>query len=141
MALPLLHGGDMAGTRTRDHDEVTIISGNPETLDGLQGYLQGAGFAVRSTRDVGACATTTSDRTLAIILFPDDFRWEGVVTALAELAERRAPALPIVVTAHPQRFAKLTNKEVLIVPRPVWGWTILDALRAHADRRTRNESE
>lgn len=130
----------MPATGTRDHDEVTIISGNPETLDGLQGYLQGAGFAVRSTRDVGACATMTSKRTLAIILFPDDFRCEGVVAALAQLEKLRAPALPILVTAHPQRFANLRNEEVLIVPRPVWGWTILDALRAHSERRTRNDA-
>ena len=131
----------MPTPRTRDHDEVTIISGNPETLDGLQGYLQGAGFAVRSTRDVGLSATMTSGRTLAIIMFPDDFPLDVVVAALAKLAKVRAPALPILVTAHPQCFAALENEEVLIVPRPVWGWTILDALRAHSDRRTRNESE
>jgi hypothetical protein len=122
--------------RNLDDQEVTIISRNPETLDGLQGYLHGAGFAVRCTRELVACGKLTSERTLAIILFPDDFRWETVVATLAEL---RPQTLPVLVTAHPQRFETLASNEVLIVPRPVWGWTILDALRARSEQRTRND--
>ena len=29
--------------------------------------------------------------------------------------------------------------KVLIMPRPVWGWTLLDAIRAHAEQRDSRE--
>ena len=111
---------------------VTIVSANPETLDGLQAYLRGAGVAARCARELTACAGSSRE-THAFILFPDDFRWEQVVATLAELAEQRPHALPVLVTAHPQRFGDRVAGSVLIVPRPAWGWSILDAIRAHLD--------
>jgi hypothetical protein len=113
--------------------EVAIVSNNPETLDGLQSYLRGAGVTARCTRDLAECAKFAPASTLAFVLFPDDFRWEKVIAAVAELAELRPKALPVLVTSQPQRFQSLTSDSVLIVPRPVWGWTILDAIRAHLD--------
>lgn len=69
-------------------------------------------------------------------MFPDDFQWVSVVAMLAELAERHPGALPVVVTAQPQRFEALTSSpELLIVARPAWGWTILEAIRAHRDQQ------
>jgi DNA-binding response OmpR family regulator len=116
--------------------EVTIVSTNPETLDSLRTYLSGAGVQARCTHDLRECASRMTPATLAFVLFPDDFRWEIVVTTLADLAAQRPDALPVLVTAHPQRFERLTSAEnVLIVPRPVWGWTILDAIRAHIERQ------
>lgn len=118
--------------------EVTIVSANAETLDGLQAYLSGAGFVARCARDLAACKKTASPRTLAIVVFPDDFRWEEVADALADLAAQHPRALPVLVTAHPQRCEALrSTEELLIVPRPVWGWTILDAIRAHIERDVR----
>lgn len=112
--------------------EVAIVSLNPETLDGLQGYLSAAGVAARSTRDIDNCSRSAPPDTLAFVLFPDDFAWERVVAVIAELMAKRPLALPVLVTAHPKRFADLTDADrVLVVPRPVWGWAILDALRAH----------
>lgn len=112
--------------------EVAIVSLNPETLDGLHGYLSAAGVAARCTRDIDDCSRSASAETLAFVLFPDDFAWERVVAAVAELREKRPRALPVLVTAHPKRFAAMTDAEnVLVVARPVWGWAILDALRAH----------
>jgi hypothetical protein len=126
----------MTTGRTGAAHEVTIVAANPETLDGLQAYLSGAGIAARCARDLDACKKAASARTLAVVVFPDDFRWEEVVETLAELAEHHPRALPVLVTAHPQRCEELrTVEEVLIVPRPVWGWTILDAIRGRIDRR------
>jgi hypothetical protein len=74
--------------------------------------------------------------TLAFVLFPDDFPWARVVATLAELAAQRPQALSVVVTALPNRFDELPLPDgALIVPRPVWGWKILDALRAHRAER------
>jgi hypothetical protein len=110
--------------------EVAIVSFNRETLDGLQGYLEGAGLTARCGSSLGACLSLASERTRAVVIFPDDFRWEKVVATLADLAARYPRVLPVLVTAHRQRFQKLAADEVLIVPRPAWGWTILDAIRA-----------
>lgn len=115
---------------------MTIVATNPETLDGLQAYLRGVGIAARCTRDLGECAKFAPEATIAFVVFTDDFRWEKVIAALADLAELRPKALPVLVTAQPQRFQNLTSAEtVLIVPRPAWGWTILDAIRAHLDEQ------
>jgi hypothetical protein len=112
--------------------EVAIVSTNPETLDGLHGYLNAAGVHARCLRELDACSRSAPASTRAFIVFPDDFAWEHVVAAVAELTAGRPSALPILVTAHPKRFAKLIDADkVLVVPRPVWGWTILDAIRAH----------
>jgi len=104
-ALP--QAGRMRAPRASATHDVTIVSSNPETLDGLQTYLRGAGVAARCTRDLGDCANSAMN-TLAFVLFPDDFRWEHVLATLAELAERRPRALPVLVTAQPQRYGELT---------------------------------
>jgi hypothetical protein len=115
---------------------VTIVSTNPETLDGLEGYLRGAGLVPHCTRHLADCAKFVSQGARAVVLFPDDYRWEKVVATLADLAALRPPARPVLVTAHPQRFEALADaKDVIIMPRPVWGWTILDAIRAEDERQ------
>jgi hypothetical protein len=113
---------------------VAIVSRNPETLDGLQAYLSGAGVASRCTSEIDDCWHVAPASTLAFVLFPDDFPWERAVAALASLAAERPRALPVLVTAHPKRFAELADAtRVVVVPKPVWGWMILDAIRAHLD--------
>jgi hypothetical protein len=121
-------------TKPKKTAEVAIISMNPETLDGLHSYLSAAGVHARCMTDLDECVKLAVASTQAFILFPDDYAWERVVAGVADLTERRPAALPLLVTAHPKRFAKLIDVEkVLVVPRPVWGWTILDAIRAHLD--------
>lgn len=118
----------------RRAESVTVVSTNPETLDGLQTYLRRAGVAVHCTRSLADCTKLASEGARAVVLFPDDYRWEKVVTTLADLAALRPPALPVVVTAYPQRFEKLNAEDFIITPRPVWGWTILEAIRAQVER-------
>lgn len=123
---------------------VTIVATNPETLDSLQSYLRGAGLGARCTRDLAECTqcAAESDGKLAVVIFPDDFRWEKVAAALARLAALRRPVLTVLVTAHPQKLEKVRPAEdIVIMPRPVWGWKILDAIRAPAqhDESARRE--
>lgn len=123
-------------------DDVVIVSNNPETLDGLQKYLTDAGLAARCSRNVDECTRAGSSRTVAFVLFPDDFPWDNVVGALATLAEERPLALPVLVTARPDRFERLVGADsLLLVPRPVWGWAILDAIRAHIEQRRSRRKE
>jgi hypothetical protein len=115
--------------------EVVIVSNNPETLDGLQSYLRGTGVTARCTRDLVECTTFAPAATSALVLFPDDFIPEKVVALIADLGRARPKAMSLLVTSDPRRFESLTSRHnVLVMPRPVWGWTILDAIRAHLDR-------
>lgn len=111
---------------------VAILSSNPDTLDDLQSYLRGLELTVYGLRDIEAFARLGSSID-ALVVFPDGFAWESVVATVAELAERQPDALPVLVTARPQRFANLASKSVLVIPRPVWGWKILNAVREHVD--------
>jgi DNA-binding response OmpR family regulator len=122
-------------------DEVVIVSNNPETLDGLQKYLSDAGLKARCARDVDDCTKAVSSSTVAVVLFPDDYPSTKVVAALGTLAEQRPLTLPVLVTSRLDRFERLGfSDRVLLVPRPVWGWAILDAIRAHVvSRRPRRE--
>jgi len=117
---------------------VAIVATNPETLDGLSSYLRGVGVGVRCTRDPAEWAgfALASKTSVAVVMFPDDFRWEKVVTMLADLAALRPTVLPVLVTAHPQKFETVrAADDVIIMPRPVWGWTILDAIRTQVARQ------
>ena len=117
--------------------EVAIVSANPETLDGLQSYLSSAGVRARCTRDVAECAQFAPATTTAFVLFPDDFRWEQVARAIGELRELRPQALRVLVTSQPRRLQEVASADSdVIVARPAWGWTILDAIRAHVGGET-----
>ncbi len=115
--------------------QVAIVSANPETLDGLQAYLHGAGVTARGTRRLEDCAELKATATVAVVLFPDDFSSESVMATVIDLGARGPSILRVLVTGHPKTFEALVQgrRNVLVVPRPVWGWTILDAIRAHVD--------
>jgi hypothetical protein len=142
-----------ASVREDDRPEVVIVASSSETVHGLESYLRASGVAAHGTTDIEELSRLTRPRVVALVLFPDDFRWESVISAVAEASERGPHLLPILVTAHSRRFEQLTGgrigapqarkasrrkvderPHVLIVPRPAWGWTILDVIRAHADR-------
>lgn len=122
-------------TRAAGSQHVAIVSANPETLDGLQSYLQSAGVAARGTRRLEDCAELKAPATVAVVLFPDDFASETVMATVLDLGARGPGILSVLVTGHPKMFDALASRgrNVLVVPRPVWGWTILDAIRAHVD--------
>jgi hypothetical protein len=119
--------------RRRGAPTVAIVSTNADTRDGLESYLRGAGVVARSLRDTDELTRVIHGKLDALVLFPDDFRWESVIATVADLAERWPNALPVLVTAHPKRFENLAGANGFIVPRPAWGWRILDAIRAHVD--------
>jgi hypothetical protein len=130
----------MASSRLRGrgtHFHVTIVSANPDTLDGLEAYLQRAGALTNGTRRIECIADVTPPASTAVLLFPDDFDAAVVAAALATLRAKRPTTLPVLVTKEPRRFARLPSAErgvaPLLVPKPVWGWMILDAIRARLD--------
>ena len=116
---------------------VTIVSDNPETLDGLEAYLRRAGVTTNGTKHVEKMSEMTPPASSVVLLFPDDFHSELMMSALANLLSQRPNILPVLVTKEPQRFESLPTARggvlPLVVPKPVWGWTILDAIRDRLD--------
>jgi hypothetical protein len=113
--------------------QVTIVSNRDETLDGLQGYLQRAGVAARGTRELQDALLEGANVT-AIVLFPDDFAPADVEEIVRALARARPSVLPVLVTREPTRFQRLAStrgaqRPPVIIPKPAWGWTILDTVR------------
>lgn len=116
---------------------VTIVSKNPETTEGLESYLRRAG--VRShcecvLRDMHAIAP---ERATATVIFLDDFAEEDVLGFIRRLRDTRPRLLALLVTGEPQRFRPAvepdgTSLPPIVLPKPSFGWEILDAIRAHA---------
>ena len=120
---------------------VTIVSDNPETLDGLEAYLRRAGVATNGTKHVDRLSQVMPAATSVVLLFPDDFPHAAVLSALATLRAERPKALPVLVTKEPKRFQLLTQRHArkagdvvpLIVPKPIWGWAVLEAIRTRLE--------
>lgn len=116
---------------------VTIIAESRETIDGLHSYLQGAGVSARCTRALGDVAKVPPSAT-AVVLFPDEFDEREVLTRLRALRAQRPRALLVLVTSTPQRWSPALERDgralpPVVLPKPAFGWSILDAIREHAE--------
>ena len=122
---------------------VAIVSKNLDTIQGLESYLRVAGVpshCVRALRDVEAVAPACAT---AAVIFPDDFVEDEVLTFVRRLRGERPRLLALLVTRTPNRFrgvAVADGKSLppLLLPKPSFGWDILDAIRAHAETRSEN---
>jgi hypothetical protein len=118
---------------------VTVVASNSGTLEALELYLHGAGVFANGIRLVDRVLEMTPPTSAAVILFPDDFREEDVVKALVALQRERPQVLAVIVTHEPQRFGHVAGTRgsqdlaPLVIPKPAWAWTILDAVRARLD--------
>lgn len=116
---------------------VSIVSTNVETLDGLQTYLQGAGVSSHCTRAIHDLASVAPPVATAVVVFPDDFLESAVQTLIHELRRHRRQLLLLLVTRQIQRFRRIAelDREARLptfLPKPSFGWEILDPIRAHA---------
>ena len=74
----------------------------------------------------------------AAIIFPDDFEDEAVRALIRQLRRARPRLLSVIVTRAPQRFLDIAKPDgrslpPIMLPKPSFGWDILDAIRAHAN--------
>jgi hypothetical protein len=120
---------------------VTIVSRNRETTDGLHQYLGRAGITSRSTQAVDDVACVAPDDATAVVIFPDDFAEEAVLALVAELRRRRPRLVTVLVTQAPNRFLSALSADderlplPTVMPKPSFGWTILDAIRGERRQR------
>jgi hypothetical protein len=117
---------------------VSIVSANPETLDGLHSYLCGAGVSSHCTRGVQDLALVAPELATAAVIFPDDFENEEVLVLLRALRRARPRLLSLIVTRAPQCFRDVVQDDgrslpPVVLPKPSFGWDILDAIRAHSE--------
>jgi hypothetical protein len=119
----------------RNH--VTVIADNPQTREGLNAYLSAAGVASSTSRRLQAVSLVPRAAT-AVVVFPDDFQLDAVERALVSLRRARPNLLIVVVTGAPQRLGTALDPDgrsvaPLVLPKPAFGWTILDAIRERGD--------
>lgn len=110
---------------------VTIVAASAETLDGLQGYLSLAGLDARGTRHL---SEVDRENCSAVVFFPDEFSSTTVLRELVRLRKEHPRVLPLLVTSEPERYRSIphaSGKSVapVVLPKPAWGWTILDAIQ------------
>ena len=115
---------------------VTVVAGNAETLSSLQSYFDGAGVPTHGVRAIDELSSV-APATTAVVLFPDDFEDDAVVGTIAALRREHPMLLVLVVTRQPQLFGDALapderSRPPVVLPRPTFGWSILDAIRAHA---------
>ncbi len=115
---------------------VAVVSRNAETLEGLEAYFQGAGVTTSSS-SVVVHAPELAARASALVLFPDDYASDVTMDILANCRNKNPKTPVILVTRTPQKFEALASEDdaalTVVVPKPAWSWTILDAIRAHLD--------
>lgn len=114
-----------------------VVSENPETVDGLQSYFIGVGIDAQSADRLDA-TTNLSDHTTAVVFFPDGFGADDVIGEVRTLHRKRPRLLLLLITHDPRRFSAAlapTRSEppVLVLPKPAFGWVIVDAIRLHAE--------
>jgi hypothetical protein len=137
MQHPSRRPGDRRNKRTSSGAAgilVTIAADNPETVDGLHAYMRRAGVSAKSTRRLDDLIRL-SEGASAVVLFPDDFPTGAALATARTVLERVPEAVLLLVTSTPLRYTELeptfrSNRRIVIVPRPAWGWTILDGIKS-----------
>ena len=120
--MPLPHKGRVL--------DLTLVCRNAETL--IEAYLRRAGVATHNTRRIERLADMVPPSVSAVVIFADDFPFEAVRTAVTVVRSQRPAVLIVIVTEDPGAFATQPSS-VLVLAKPVWGWTILDAIRAQLE--------
>jgi hypothetical protein len=119
---------------------VVIISDKVKTLDNLCGYLHTIGVASQSAKTLQDLNSFPS-KTTAIVLFPDEFAVDDAIASIILLRSLRPKRLILIVTSTPQHFRSALLPDGLslppiVLPKPVFGWAILDAILAYAHLET-----
>lgn len=124
--------------RSAGEPSCIVIADNRETADGLHEYLSKCGFATRTSRHLHDAPALCANAS-ALVLFPDEFDQADVVASLRSLRAKHPRLLFLLVTAAPQRVRAACEPDphglrTVVLPKPTFGWNLLDAIRAHHAR-------
>jgi hypothetical protein len=116
---------------------VTIVSKNPETMKGLESYFGSVGVFSHCVRLADDLQAIAPDFATATVIFPDDFDEADILALLRQVRRLRPRLLALLVTREPQRFRTATEPDgtslpPIVLPKPSFGWDIVDTIRAHA---------
>lgn len=125
----------MQSRQTARQIQVCVLSGNPATLEGLRAYFDRVGVPAQGSKAVRD-AERIPAATTAVVLFPDDFEHEEVEATLLALRRDRPRVVVVLVTREPASLRNAIAPDgrsvpPIVLPRPSFGWTILDAIREH----------
>lgn len=111
---------------------VTLVSHRAETLESVNRYLYLAGVASRPVR-FPSQSLDLAEFDDAAVIFADELDTVQTLEAIAALRRTKPGPLLVMVTANPARYAQIglsdPDERMLILPRPAWAWSILDAIR------------
>ena len=120
---------------------VKVVADSLRTIDGLRDYLTQAGVGSHVTRELVSASAIPPEIT-AVVLFPDEFVTEVVEKTVLDWRSARPELLILVVTTTPQAYRVALAPDgvsylPVVVPKPAFGWTLLDSIRSHADAERR----
>jgi len=103
----------------------------------LGSYFEGVGVASSGAADLGNSAAIPRETT-ALVLFPDEYPNAGVEKFVLSLRRARPKLFILLVTSAPQNLGASVAPDgrttpPVVLPKPAFGWTILDAIRAAVD--------
>lgn len=115
---------------------VSVVADNPQTVEVLHSYFTRVGVDSNGARELAAIASAPAAAT-AVVLFPDDFGASDVAAKVLALRRARPKLLIVLVTGAPQALGAAIEPDgrslpPLVLPRPAFGWTILDAIRGYS---------
>ena len=121
-------------------EDVGVLASRRETRDELARYLGESGFRADFLTRLSDDELRPSAR--AVVLFPDDFEIAAVRRFLDRLRIRRPDLLIVVVTRapivlEPAVRARDGATTPVVLPRPPFGWSIVDLLRSHVGTNRR----
>jgi len=111
-----------------------VVAESQGTLDNLHSYFTRVGVTSTGARELGDVSMVPRDAT-SLVLFPDAFDYALVEGFVLALRRARLELRILLVSSAPQHLAAAVAPDgisvpPLVLPRPAFGWTILDAIRA-----------
>jgi hypothetical protein len=123
----------MSRTPTR---RIAIVARRIPTLNVLRSYLHDRGFRADTWPAIDA--RLLRQRPRAVVLFPDEFRREAVARFVARLRRSFPSVRLVLVTSDPRHSAASATSPAtsgarrgsvpVVLARPSFGWTIVDAV-------------
>jgi len=118
----------------RRSSSATIVARTAATLDDLSQYLEQSGIPIQALAHIDAGQVEPS--ACAVVVFPDDYDERDARTFIRSLRHARPRLLLIVVTREPNRLEPVLGANEgslapVVLPRPSFGWSIVDVIRTH----------